>query len=961
MAGEPTTGSVFRPRKARPAWRRWSLRNPVIQTAMFTTLIVCVVLLMTRTLSVTERPISAEDVGEPALDDIKATHDFVYVETDHEATRNKREEASAAVPKIYDYDPSQTDHEIDRVVEAMSTMRAAMRRAVDRKREALDKAAPAGEPIVTEPDAGALPSPGPKHPVPALVERVIVLSDDERAQVAKEGRPAFDQSLQVILPDAIYAVLAKHEFDQRTEKAVVGLLRDVLAGPIVPDRRLLTVEGRRGIIVRRLGDDGTMQSEHRYEFSGFIDLPAVAVEIDRYAAVHLDRSFDPELRDAVLTMVKSLVEPNTVYNEDETAEARLQARDSVAELVVQRRFRQGQNIVDRGHIVTPTHLRIVDEMAGTKGDTRLAKAQLMVGALIVTLLFLLLFFLFGRANIKKFRTQVRDLVLMGSALLMTLALQQGLMMAVDNLASAWPSEQKFLLYYGIPVAVGAMVVRLVLNSESALVFSVAIAIFGGLAADGSLDYAAFVLASSTVGAGSVGKVSHRMDLLKASIKVGGINTLLVLAILLLQGELKPTLYVWAMAMSFVGGLTSGILVSALMPLVEWIFAYTTDIKLLELADLNHPALAELSMKAPGSYHHSVIVGNLSRAAAEAIGANPLLARVGSYYHDLGKGKNPQYFAENQRPGHNPHDKLKPNMSALIIKAHVKDGLEIARSHGLPEELGDYIAQHHGTSLIAYFYHRAKSMEDPDIPEVNEKDYRYPGPKPQTRETAICMLADGIEAASRAMPEPTADRLKGLVQKMINKTFADGQLDECDLTLKDLNAIAKAFIRVLVGMYHFRPQYPGDKKPSAPKSGNHDRPKGKRTRTSSGTSKGAIAAARRSATPDNNKPPDAVTAKSTRPGSPQVPAADEGKSGQSPDTTDTLDDAQAVVSSVLTSADTDRSPKPTPESPSPAETGGAQPTHDADSSDSQDRDEDAALERDDADDKGKPPLRRLGLS
>ncbi|MEO1268765.1 MAG: HDIG domain-containing metalloprotein, partial [Myxococcota bacterium] len=348
-------------------------------------------------------------------------------------------------------------------------------------------------------------------------------------------------------------------------------------------------------------------------------------------------------------------------------------------------------------------------------------------------------------------------------------------------------------------------------APTAIVFIVPMALFAGLGAHQPLEYVAYLTAGSLVGANAMGKVTHRMDLLKAGLMVGLVNAVMICSVLLLRGEMEFKVYLVAVAVGFSSGLMSGVLVSALLPLIEWAFDYTTDIKLLELADLNHPALRELIMKAPGSYHHSVIVGNLCKEAAEAIGANPLLARVGAYYHDIGKGKNPQYFAENQRQGNNPHDKLKPNMSALIIKAHVKDGLELARQHNLPREIEDFIAQHHGTNLIAYFYHRAKSLEDPDIPEVDEKDYRYPGPKPQTRETAICLLADGIEAASRAMPDPTPDRLKGLVQKMINKAFADGQLDECELTLKDLNAIAKAFIRVLMGMYHSRPQYPEDKR------------------------------------------------------------------------------------------------------------------------------------------------------
>jgi len=330
-------------------------------------------------------------------------------------------------------------------------------------------------------------------------------------------------------------------------------------------------------------------------------------------------------------------------------------------------------------------------------------------------------------------------------------------------------------------------------------------------ADNSLFFMSYAAIGGLVGAGSVRQVKNRMTLMWSGLFVGGINALAICAFLLIQGDFLNFTTILYMFLGFGGGIASGLIVSAILPIFEAVFGYTTDIKLLELANLNHPALRELIMRAPGSYHHSMMVGSLCEAAAEAIGCNPLLARVGAYYHDIGKGKNPQYFAENQNLGQNPHDKLKPNMSALVIKAHVKDGVELARQHRLPEVIQDFIAQHHGTSLIAYFYHKAKQLEDPDIPEVDEKDYRYPGPKPQSRETAICLLADGVEAASRAMPDPTPARLKGLVQKMINKAFTDGQLDECELTLKDLNAIAEAFNRILAGIYHHRPEYPTDKK------------------------------------------------------------------------------------------------------------------------------------------------------
>jgi len=221
--------------------------------------------------------------------------------------------------------------------------------------------------------------------------------------------------------------------------------------------------------------------------------------------------------------------------------------------------------------------------------------------------------------------------------------------------------------------------------------------------------------------------------------------------------------------------------------------------------MNTPILRELMIQAPGTYHHSIIVGNLVENAAEAIGANPLLARVAAYYHDIGKIKKPLYFAENMKLPENRHDKLAPSMSALILISHVKDGVEMAREHRLGQNIIDIIHQHHGTALIKFFYDKAQ-QRDKDS-QVNEQDYRYPGPKPQTREAALIMLADSVEAAGRTLSEPTPARIQGMVQKIINKIFIDGQLDECELTLKDLHEIAKSFNRILSGIFHNRIDYP----------------------------------------------------------------------------------------------------------------------------------------------------------
>jgi len=324
------------------------------------------------------------------------------------------------------------------------------------------------------------------------------------------------------------------------------------------------------------------------------------------------------------------------------------------------------------------------------------------------------------------------------------------------------------------------------------------------------SFATYALVGSLTGTGAVEVVQTRMSLFRGGLVVGLVNVAFAISLSLLDSNFVSIATVQLAGCAFVGGVLVAILVSALLPVVESSFYYISDFKLLELANPNHPALRELMLHAPGSYQHSMMVATLAESACKGIGANALLARVGSYYHDIGKSKTPQYFAENQS-GKNPHDKLKPHMSSLIIKSHVKDGVEMARQHGLPREIIRFIKEHHGTSLIAFFYRKAKELEDPEIQEVDEKDFRYPGPKPQTPETAVCMLADGIEAASRAMQEPSPARLQGLVQRMINNAFTDGQLDQSDLTLRDLDNIAREFIRILVSIHHQRPEYPEEKK------------------------------------------------------------------------------------------------------------------------------------------------------
>jgi hypothetical protein len=280
-----------------------------------------------------------------------------------------------------------------------------------------------------------------------------------------------------------------------------------------------------------------------------------------------------------------------------------------------------------------------------------------------------------------------------------------------------------------------------------------------------------------------------------------------LALQTMEGKLVHLETPLNLLFAFLGGIIAGILVTGFSPLVEKVFGYTTDMILMERANLDQPLMRQLLLHAPGTYHHSVIVGNMVEAAAEAIGTNPLLSRVSAYYHDIGKVQKPLYFIENQMGTENKHEKLAPSMSSLILIAHVKDGVELARQYKLETPLIDVIRQHHGTGLISYFYQKAVELKGGDTSQVSTEDFRYPGPKPQSREAGLVLLADATEAASRTLIDPTPSRIQGLVQKIINNAFSDGQLDECDLTLKDLNLIAASFTKTLNAIFHHRVEYP----------------------------------------------------------------------------------------------------------------------------------------------------------
>ncbi|MFN8576884.1 MAG: HDIG domain-containing protein, partial [Candidatus Sericytochromatia bacterium] len=287
-----------------------------------------------------------------------------------------------------------------------------------------------------------------------------------------------------------------------------------------------------------------------------------------------------------------------------------------------------------------------------------------------------------------------------------------------------------------------------------------------------------------------------------------VNILIIVSLKLITNNIETTSLIRDLSWGGASGICSAILAIGSLPYLESVFGLITSFKLFELANPNQPLLKQLMVKAPGTYQHSLVVGNLAEAAAEAVNGDPLLTRVGAMYHDIGKMVRPYFFIENQLGIENQHSKISPRLSALVITAHVKEGLELAKEYKLPSTISDFIPMHHGTSLIAYFFHQAKQTENPE--NVMEEHFRYPGPKPQTKETAILMLADATEAAVRAISKPTVDQIQKTIGKIIKARIDDGQLSEAPLTLVDLEKISVEFLRILQSLYHSRIEYPSEK-------------------------------------------------------------------------------------------------------------------------------------------------------
>ncbi|MGB9885373.1 MAG: HD family phosphohydrolase [Moorellales bacterium] len=504
----------------------------------------------------------------------------------------------------------------------------------------------------------------------------------------------------------------------------------------------------------------------------------------------------PELKPLARALLARLeLRPTLTYDLEGT---RLRVEEAQARVApVQVTVRAGEKIVGKGELVTEQQIEALQHLGLLRSPSAFASFFGIV--MLVGVLYLLLALYLWSYQREIFRSESR-LVLLGILVVLGVALGRAIM-AIDL---GGDPETASLVGYMIPTAASSMLIAILLDSRLGVFCTVMLGLLVGLLTGGNLAPAVVATVGGLTGVYSVSHLSQRTDLVKASLYIILANLVCVCSLGLLQGYSGSGMAIGAL-LSLANGVLSSVLTIGSLPFFEGAFGLTTSVKLLELANPNQPLLRRLLLEAPGTYHHSLMVANLAEVAADALGADALLARVGGYYHDIGKLRRPYFFIENQVGGENPHDKLNPGLSTLIITAHVKDGLEMAREARLPAPITDMIAQHHGSSVVSYFYHKAarNGSKEP----VQEDDFRYDAPKPRTKEAAILMLADSVEAGARSLQKPSPNRLEGLVRKVIKEKLEDGQLDECPLTFQELDQIAQAFTRALSGIFHSRIEYP----------------------------------------------------------------------------------------------------------------------------------------------------------
>ncbi|NLX71351.1 MAG: HDIG domain-containing protein [Clostridiales bacterium] len=491
-----------------------------------------------------------------------------------------------------------------------------------------------------------------------------------------------------------------------------------------------------------------------------------------------------DLRLVGTTIGLSLLKPNMVYDREATEAEKEKAAQEVEKVF----FKKGQYIVQDGQPVTEEQYMALVDLGLIKNEQYDLPLMLGLGFIVLLLEIIVILYIYYFEN--ELMNQPHILTMLSVIFCLVLGLGYGI---------------KFVNPYFIPAAMAAILITILIKPSIAFIINAAIAVLLGVMTNGQFGVVVAALFSGMLAIYMSNKSQQRSTLVWTGMLISASSMLTIMGYeMMVSGN-----WLSAAKSSFWGiggGVFASVLALGTLPIWEYLFGIITPIRLIELSNPNQPLLKRLLMEAPGTYHHSIIVANLAESAAEAVGANGILARVGAYYHDIGKLSRPYYFRENQLSSDNPHDRLDPALSASIIISHARDGVKLAQKYKVPKILQDFMLQHHGTTPVIYFYHKSKNNSD-NPNDVKLDDFRYAGPKPQSPETAIVMLADTVEAAVRSLPEPTSEKIDELIRRLIKEKLEDGQLDECRLTLKDLDSIATAFKNVICGIFHERVEYP----------------------------------------------------------------------------------------------------------------------------------------------------------
>lgn len=504
-----------------------------------------------------------------------------------------------------------------------------------------------------------------------------------------------------------------------------------------------------------------------------------------FSLIEAELSISPEMKRFLSSFVEKNLKPNLIFDELETERRVKDALDSLEPI----RIRRGQFIVREGEIVTEDQIKILTKlgMIGTR-----VRFSMVAGALLMALCFVGFLVVYLKTFYEDVAIPSKALLAF-SVIILSVLVVRGLTVVSGFLA---------------PTALGVMLSTTLFDRRFGVILGVCLSFVVGVITGFEIRFVVLSIAAGLAAAAAIRPAWSRSHLLRTGLLVAlvqgavylGLGFIGVIPMSDIVASWRDPVYL------LLSGPLCAVLAIGLLPLFESVFGIITPIRLIELSNPESPLLHRLLLEAPGTYHHSIMVGNLAEAAAWAIGADSLLTRVGAYYHDIGKIKRPYFFTENQVAGvENPHDKMNPALSSTVIMAHVKDGLELARENGVPEVICNFIAEHHGTTLVSYFFTRAQENQKDRLPE--EWDYRYEGPRPGSKETAVLMLADSVEAATRSLSKPTPARIESVVRKIIDERLSDHQLDRADITLKELDIIADTFTRVLSGIFHTRIEYP----------------------------------------------------------------------------------------------------------------------------------------------------------